>query len=150
LTELGGNTALDASALIEYLTGTPLGKILREYFRTLSPDQTVTISIFTLAETFYVLCRKKGEAFASQTIAEILSSQIVDILNSPDLAVDSGKLKCGRAISLAGCSCLVTAKYAKAKAVFAFKENELLREMKRRSLGIDVVFLEDLASNSGK
>jgi hypothetical protein len=150
LTELRGNTALDSSALIEYLTGTPLGNILREYFRSLSPDQTVTSSIFTLAETFYVLCRKKGEAFANQTIAEILSSHIVDVLNSLELAVDTGKLKCERAISLADCSCLVTAKYAKAKAVFAFKENELLREMKRKSLGVEVVFLEDLASNLAK
>ena len=149
MSELRGNTALDSSALIEYLTASPLGSILKEYFESLTLDETVGISILSVAETFYVLCRKHGQKFASERMAEILSSRVIDILNSVELAIETGKLKCKMAISVADCSCLATAKLAKAKAIFAFRENELLREIKRGSLDdAGIVFLEDMVPDS--
>jgi predicted nucleic acid-binding protein len=146
LSELQGNTALDSSVLVEYLTGSPVGNVLREYFKRLSPNETVSVSLFTLAETFYVLCRMKGQRFAYEKIHQVLSSAAIEVFNSIDLAIEVGKLKCERSISLADCSCLATAMQAKARAIFAFREDELLREMRRRSFDVEIVFLEDLSS----
>lgn len=150
MSELRGNTALDSSALIEYLTGTAIGNVLREYFRTLTPDETVSSSLFALSETFYVLCRLKGPEFAREKTRDILASRVVGVSNSTEFALQTGRLKCERAISLSDCSCLATARLNKAKAVFAFREKELLREMRKKSFDVDVVFLEDVAARNAR
>jgi len=126
--------------------GTAIGKVLREYFRTLVPEETVSSSLFALAETFYVLCRLNGPEFAREKIHDILASRVVGVSNSTELALQTGELKCERTISLSDCSCLATARLDKAKAVFAFREKELLREMRKKAFDVDIVFLEDLAA----
>ena len=150
LSELRGSTVLDSSALIEYLSGTRIGNILRTYFETLTTKESVGASLFALAETFYVLCRLKGPKFAGEKLNEILDSAVINVSNSTDLAIQTGKLKCERAISLSDCSCLAAAKLVKGKAVFAFRENELTREMRKKPFGVEILFLEDLTASSSK
>ena len=129
--------------------GTAIGKVLREYFRTLVPEETVSSSLFALAETSHVLCRLKGPEFAREKIHDILASRVVEVSNSTEFALQTGKLKCERTISLSYCSCLATARLNKGKAVFAFREKELLREMRKKAFDVDVVFLEDMAARIG-
>ena len=61
----------------------------------------------------------------------MLKLQILQIYNTTDLAIQTGKIKCKRAISLADCGCIATTKLADAKAVFARKGEELVRGMKK-------------------
>jgi len=143
LKSLRGNTSLDTSVLLEYLTGTNEGEILKQYFKTLKPEETVSCSIFTLSEIFYILCRLKGVRFAQEKINDMLKSQIIQIYNTADLAIQTGKIKCERAISIVDCSCIATAKLAKAKAVFARKEKELKREMERKPFEVEITFLKE-------
>jgi len=142
LKSLRGNTSLDTSALIEYLTGTKEGETIKEYFKTLKPEETANCSILTVSEILYILCRLKGATFAQDKISDMLKSQAIKVYNTTDLAIQTGKIKCERAISLADCSCIATAKLANAKAVFARKEKELAREMKRKPFDIKIIFLE--------
>jgi len=144
LSELRGSTALDTSTLIEYLTGTATGSTLREYFTTLTSDETVSASLFALAETIYVLCRMKGAQFAEDKLASILASTVIDVISSTELALETGRLKCERAISFSDCSSLAAASLADAKAVFAFREDGLLREMGKKPFDVDIVFLQDI------
>lgn len=148
MSELRGDTALDTSAIIEYVSGTRLGNVLRDYIETLHDDETVTISIFTLGEAFYILCRFKGPAFAAQKLDELMTS-VFNLSNSTELALQTGKIKCERAISLVDCSCFALAKLTNAKAVFAFREGEIIREMRRKPFDLEIVFLEDLSQGSG-
>ena len=44
---------------------------------------------------------------------------------------------------MADCSCIATAKLANAKAVFARREEELAKEMKRKPFDMEIIFLEE-------
>jgi len=144
LKQLRGNTALDSSTLIEYLTGTDLGKVLRTYFERMELDETAYVSNLTIAETFYVLCRREGVESASQKITRMISSKVIQPTDSIELAIEAGKLKCERAISLPDCSCLAVAKETGARPVFASRETELTREMKRKPFDVVPIFLQDI------
>ena len=140
---LKGNIAFDSSALLEYLMGTKAGEIVKEYFETLRPEETANCSIITVSEIFYILCRLRGAAFAENKIKDMLESRVLEVWNSPELAVETGRVKCERAISLADCSCIATGKLANAKVVFARKEEDLARETERKPFDIEIVFLEE-------
>lgn len=139
---LRGNIALDSSVLIEYLMGTKIGETIKEYFETLRPEETANCSIFTISEIFYILCRLRGAAFAADKISDMLKSRMLEVYNTTEFAMRTGKIKCERAISLADCSCIATAELAKAKAVFARKEEELVKEMERKPFDVEIIFLE--------
>jgi len=140
---LTGNTAFDSSTLIEYLMGTKAGETIREYFETLEPEETSNCSLLAISEIFYVLCRLRGATFAENKMNDMLRSQVLRIYNTTELAIETGKIKCERAISLADCSCIATAKLADAKAVFARKEEELTTEMERKPFDVEIIFLEE-------
>lgn len=53
-------------------------------------------------------------------------------------------IKCRRAISLADCYVIALAEKIKGCAVFAKKEKEIIKEIKRKSFAIPIIFLEDL------
>jgi len=143
LKRLTGNTAFDSSTLIEYLMGTKAGETIREYFETLEPEETSNCSLLAISEIFYVLCRLRGATFAENKMNDMLRSQVLRIYNTTELAIETGKIKCERAISLADCSCIATAKLADAKAVFARKEEELTTEMERKPFDVEIIFLEE-------
>lgn len=141
---LRGNIALDSSVLIEYLMGTKIGKILRGYLETLRPEEKVSCSLITISEVFYVLCRLRGAKFAEEKINDILASHVLDIYDSAEVAVRTGKIKCERGISLADCSCVAVAEMTKAKAVFAKREKELVKEVEKKPFNVEIIFLQDL------
>jgi len=141
---LRGNLALDSSVLIEYLMGTKTGEILREYFETLKPEEKVGCSLLTISEVFYVLCRLRGARFAEEKINDMLASRVLDIYGSTEVAIRAGKIKCERNISLADCSCIAVAEMTNAKAVFAEREKELVKEMERKPFNVEIIFLRNI------
>jgi len=80
------------------------------------------------------------ETFDARTT---ISARVLEVCNSSELAVETGRIKCERAISIAGCSCIATGKLANTKVVFAIKEEELTREMERKPFDVEIVFLEE-------
>lgn len=140
---LRGNIALDSSALIEYLMGTKAGETIKEYFETLKPEETANCSILAISEIFYILCRLKGVAFAEEKIDDMIKSQVLRIYNTTELAIETGKIKCERAVSIADCSCIATGKLSNAKAVFARKEKELIKEIERKPFDVEIIFLKE-------
>lgn len=143
---LRGSTTLDTSAVVEYLTGTEMGKVLKNYFDRLKREERVFCSIYVVSEIFYVLCRLRGPDFAKVKVGEMLRSGVFEVCSSTEMALEAGGLKCERAISLADCSCVATAKMTGSRAVFAKRERELAREMERKPFGVETVFLEDLVA----
>jgi hypothetical protein len=90
--------------------------------------------------------RGKGAKFAEEKINDILASHVLDICDSAEIAIRTGKIKCVRSIYLADCSCLAVAEMTKAKAVFAKREEELVKEMEKKSFSVEIIFLQDLES----
>jgi len=140
---LRGSVTLDTSALIEYLTGTNLGQIVKEYFETLKPEEKVYCSLYAVSEIFHVLCRLKGPEYAADKVDEILSSRVVEIDNTEPMASETGRLKCERAISIGDCSCIATARITGSRAVFAQSEKEIMKEMKRTPFPAEILFLSE-------
>lgn len=135
---------LDTSAIIEYLMGTELGSIIKEYFETLKAEEKVHCSLYSISEIFYVLCRLKGLKYAVEKINAMLSSQVIEINNTEEMALEAGKLKCERAISIGDCSCIATAQITKSRSVFSQGEKELVNEMKRKTFAVEILFLAEL------
>jgi len=143
---LRGSVTLDTSAIVEYLTGTELGRIIKEYFETLKAEERVYCSLYSISELFYVLCRLKGSEYAAKKIDDMLTSNVIEVNNTTKMALEAGKLKCERAVSIGDCSCIATAKVTKSQAVFSQKEKELLKEMKRKPFDVKILFLAELAT----
>lgn len=139
---LRGSVTLDTSAIIEYLMGTELGRIIKDFFETLKSEEKVHCSLYSISEMFYVLCRLKGVEQAVEKINAFLSSQVVEVNNTEEMALEAGKLKCERALSIGDCSCIATAKITGSRAVFAQREKELTNEMKRKPLDVGLLFLQ--------
>lgn len=135
---------LDTSAIVEYLMGTELGRSVKEYFETLKPEERVHCSLYSISEIFYVLCRLKGLEYALERMGVMLSSRVVEITNTEEMALEAGRLKCERAFSIGDCSCIATAKITGSQAVFAQREKELVNEMERKPFEVEILFLADL------
>jgi len=140
---LRGSVVLDTSAIIEYMMGTELGRIVKEYFETLKPEEKICCSLYAISEIFYVLCRVRGSDYALEKIASMLNSRVIEINNSEEVALKTGMLKCERAISIGDCSCIATAKITGSRAVFARKEKEIVDEMRRKPFAVELLFLAD-------
>ncbi|MBS7250563.1 MAG: PIN domain-containing protein [Candidatus Freyarchaeota archaeon] len=63
---LQGNLAVDTSAWIEYFLGTELGRRLDGYLSSSQPKK-VFVSLLTLTEIYYVLCRAVGDVQSSNS-----------------------------------------------------------------------------------
>ena len=143
---LRGSITLDTSVFIEYFMGSTLGYLVKEYFKTLKPEERVYCSLYTVSEVFYVLCRLKGLEYAMEKVKTLLDSQVVEVVNTVEVALETGRLRCRRAISIGDCSCIATAKVTRTKALFARKEKELANEMGRRPFDVEIMFLSELAT----
>ncbi len=79
------------------------------------------------------------------TVSTLQKTGYITVLSSRELDAEAGKYKCERNLSLADCYVLALAKLLDATAVFARRERELAKELLRRPLDVEVLFLEDLA-----
>jgi len=147
LSALRGSTTLDTSAFIEYLMGSDLGRVVKEYFETLKSTENVYCSLYSVSEIFYVLCRSKGPEYAAEKLNLMLSSHIVEVNGTMEMALETGRLKCGRALSMADCSCISTAKITGSRAIFAQSEKELAKEMSKEVFDVEILLLTDLSTN---
>jgi len=132
---LKGEVVVDTAPLIDYLCNEGVvDKIQKEIIN--NPDVTnVIVSPITLAEIFYVLCRAKGEEFATEKTDIIKNAAKIELeFKIRDIA---GKYKCERAISLADCYVLATAKINSTIAVFK-KEQEIVDELNKKPFDVNI------------
>ncbi|MBS7629124.1 hypothetical protein KEJ23_04015, partial [Candidatus Bathyarchaeota archaeon] len=76
-----------------------------------------------------------------QKINEMLSSNVISVHGSVELAVKTGELKCERTISLADCSSIAVATLTNSRAVFV-GEDELKKEIGRRPFEAEIIFVD--------
>ncbi len=136
---LEGHYALDTSVLLEMLLGTADGTAIVE---SLSSGSLIAYtSEVNLAEAGYILCRKLGSEGALSKIQALSDSNYLQFIDEDKLRPEVIRTKCSRAIALGDCYCLATAKASQSRALFAFKETELLREHKKKPFDVEIVFL---------
>ncbi len=130
---------IDTSAWVEFFLGTDLGEKLRD----LLSKNEIYIPFPTLTEVYYILCRLRGRTFAAKTLGKVVKSK-GHIGTSISLAVEMGKIKCHRTISLADAGVIALTRLKEGAAVFKKKEREIKQEMEEQPLSIPFIFLEDL------
>jgi predicted nucleic acid-binding protein len=139
---LSGSLALDTGVIIEMLSSSEMGKLVTEAVATESIEPHS--SEVNLAEAEYILCRKLGAETAKSKLDDLRDSNYVLIADTERVSRIAAEVKCSRTIALANCYTLATAKLTRCKALFAYHETELEREMKKRPYNLELTFLEDL------
>lgn len=131
--------SLDTGVLTEYFGGTPLGHKFRKF---LERDETeFFLSPNVLTELYYIGCRQKGRNYAEDIFKTIMNSGF-NVVATPEYALEAGRYKCERALSIADCYVLAVAKLMDAIALFK-KEKELLREIEKRPIDVGIIFIEE-------
>jgi len=133
------NIALDGGTLIALSIGEKGSSILKE--RILLGEITGFASQLAITEMLYILCRKFSWKIAVEKKQQIMDSKMVIIINNEELIEEAAKYKCNRAIALADCFTLATAKLKDAKAMFAKREEELIKEINKQKFDVEIEFL---------
>jgi len=140
--ELPERLSVDSGILIAYLLGEKLGRVVKE--EVLDPRLHSTfISGVSVAEASYILCRRRGQKFARDALQTFLRARYATLVSSEELDQQAGSYKCERAISLADCYVLAAANLQNTVALFAKREKDLEKEIVRRPLDVEIMFLED-------
>lgn len=134
---------LDSSVLIAYFLGEPTGRIVKEEILT-DPRKDLQCSHLALAETFYILCRSKGKAFAAEAMETLEKTGYLKPQASTDLDYSAAAYKCDRNLPLADCYVLALARKTRGTATFAQKESDLEEEEEKRPFDVNLLFLQDI------
>lgn len=139
--DLSGSLVLDASALIEAMFLSPMGSRLVE---ALEKNLVIAYATeFNIAELRYIACRKLGLIESKERVDKLLASGFIHVEETSFLIEEAARLKCERAISLADCFCLALARRFACRALFARREGDLVREMRKKTFDVEILFLED-------
>jgi len=139
---LSGDLALDTGIIVEMLLSSDIGGMVTQAL--IAESAETHSSEVNLTEAEYVLCRKLGWETAESKVDNLRRSNYVLIADTEQVSKIAARIKCERALALGDCYTLATAKATSSKALFAFREEELQREMKRRSFDVQLIFLEDM------
>lgn len=140
-TELIGDMVFDTSAFIELLNLTPKGSLLKDSL--VSEKLFAHISEVSLSEVVYILCRRIGYEKSISAIRSVIDTQYFDVVQSTPLYELAGRYKCERALSIVDCYSLALGKHLGLPILFAMRETELAREIKRKAFDVKLVFLHD-------
>lgn len=139
---LSGIVSLDASVLIELLSGTDLSRPVTAAIENdkLNPYTTH----FALTETEYVLCRRHGVDKAREKVDKLIQSRVVEIVNVDQVMHEASRTKCARSIALGDCFTLALAEKLGGTALFAHLEDDLEKEMKKKAFPQRILFIESM------
>jgi predicted nucleic acid-binding protein len=133
--------ACDAGVLIELLLS---GTKTRLFYDIASGNVEPCASELAITEAQYIICRTLGAPVAETKITDLLASNAYDIACVSSLRPAASKIKCQRAISLADCFTIALASTRGIPALFATREAELDRELKKSSFPAAIYFLDEL------
>jgi predicted nucleic acid-binding protein len=137
---LSGTVSLDASVLIELLSGTTASRPLQAAIENDEVNPHTTY--LALSESEYILCRELGEDNARQKIDNLVQSRTIGIVEDSFLLHEAARVKCGRAIALEDCYTIALAQKLKGTAFFASPEEDLDRERRRKPFPVTIAFLQ--------
>lgn len=132
---------VDTSVLLEFLEGTPLGKILFQKVLSDSQIQEFYIAPIVDTELKYILSRRKGYENAIKITSEFLKD--FTIYSEEKLRDEAAHLKCNFAISLADCYSLATAKLLDIP-IYMKKEDEIEKVFSELSTLVKINFIDNL------
>lgn len=141
--ELPSKLSIDTGVILSYFLGEETGRLAKSIL--LQPrGRKIFCNRLCVSELFYILCRRRGEAFARESVEAFLGTGYVSVVSSDELDMEAGTYKCRRALSLADCYVLALAKLQGAAALFARRESDVRKEIMKRPLDVEAIFLDEL------
>jgi len=129
--------AVDTGALLATLDGTSDALV-----KLAERGAQLVMTPVNMAEVYYVLCRRLGEAAA--IVKDLVESDVVYVVSPPGVHTEAARCKCRNSIALADCYSISLARRLGIKAVFN-RERELEEAMGRDpQLARFIVFLDQL------
>jgi len=130
--------SLDSGVLVEML----LGKIVSDAL--LESTITANTCYFNLSEAEVVLCRLLGRMQARSKVDNLVRSNYINLTDVAELYANAAEIKFERALAFGQCYTIANAKVTGSVALFAFREEELDREMTRKPFDVKIQFVDDL------
>ncbi|MCI4464730.1 MAG: PIN domain-containing protein [Thermoproteus sp.] len=131
--------AVDTGALLATLDGTSDALV-----KLAERGAQLVMTPVNMAEVYYVLCRRLGEAEAAAIVKDLVESDVVHVVSPPGVHTEAARCKCRNSIALADCYSISLARRLGIKAVFN-RERELEEAMGRDpQLARLIVFLDQL------
>jgi predicted nucleic acid-binding protein len=143
--KLPRSLSIDSGTILAYYLGEKVGAVVRTQLFE-SEAKSLYHNRLCVAELFYVLCRRRGLRVAREYTQSYIDAEYSILADSDLIDMTAGQYKCERAIPLADCYVIATAKLQAASAVFARHEKGLDNEMKRKSFDTPILFLEDFGT----
>jgi predicted nucleic acid-binding protein len=125
------------------LLGIPVGRMFSGSLLSDSPITAHTCH-FNLSEAEYILCRILGRTLAKSKVDNLVRSNYINLTDAAKLYAIAAEIKCERPLALGDCYTIANAKVTSSIALFAFQEEELNREIKRKPFDVEIRFIEGL------
>ncbi len=143
--ELNGNIVFDTGALLEIVSGSDLGAYAKELL------QSGAVQGFTnelnLGELRYLICRRASEQESEEAVNNLTKSGYFTISSVGEFISQAAKVKCNRALAFPDCFALAIGELLKIPVLFANRESELLKEIKKKAFKTQILFLDDFVKN---
>jgi hypothetical protein len=124
------------------LLGTDAGQEISDSLLSDSPIAAYTC-YFNLSEVEYILCRKLGRELARSKVDGFVRSNYVILTDMERLYPTAAEIKSERAIALGDCYTLANAKVTGSTALFAFREDDLDKELKKKPFDMRIQFISE-------
>jgi predicted nucleic acid-binding protein len=85
-----------------------------------------------------------GRTQARSKVDNLVRSNYINLTDAGRLYANAAEIKCERALALGDCYTIANAKVTGSTALFAFREEELNREIKRKPFDVEIEFIEGL------
>lgn len=141
--EPSGNIVFDTGALLEIVSGSALGAYAKQLLQ--SGAVLAFTSELNIGELRYLICRKAGEKESEETVKNLTQSGYIRVTPVTDFINQASNIKCRRSIAFADCFALALGESMRVPVLFASRESELVREIRREPFKTEIIFLADLA-----
>ncbi|MHB1867622.1 MAG: PIN domain-containing protein [Nitrososphaerales archaeon] len=143
--EPNGNIVFDTGPLLEIVSGSVFGAYAKGLL------QSGAVRAFTnelnLGELRYLICRKAGEQESEETVKNLTESGFFTVSSVGEFISQAANMKCSRSLAFPDCFALSIGELLKIPVLFATRESELLKEIKKKAFKTEILFLDDFVKS---
>ena len=144
--EPSGSIVYDTGPLVEIISGSDLGAYAKKLLQ--SNAVRAYVNELNLGELKYLVCRKLGEEKSKEAVENLVESGFLTVSTVGDFISEAVVMKCNRSLAFADCFSLSMGESMAIPVLFATRETELVKEIKRKAFATKILFLDDLAATT--
>lgn len=134
-----GPLVVDTGIFIELYQNTKRGILIKENIIKNSAITEILVHDLLITEIYYIFCRRLSTEKTIEIIENLLAS--VSVVDSSEIRLVAGEIKCERAIALSDCYSLAIASVFNIPVIFQ-QEKELKKEIDKKPFDIDLYLLD--------